>query len=145
LAVPAQPLASIRSWQIVGTSRLADCETQHAVLWKTGRIHDLNDLIPPGSGLELFETHSINDAGVIAGNGLPPGCDDVHVCGHAYLLFPCDEDRPAECKNEFLGQQLNILPAVRKLAAPQGSESRATIRNRVRNRLWRLHLPGLAN
>ena len=84
--------------QIAGTSRLADCQTVHAVLWQNGKIYDLNDIIPPGSGLELFETHQINDD-VIAGNGLPSGCDDVHVCGHAFLLFPCD-DRLSECKNE---------------------------------------------
>src|SRR6266446_3991798 len=66
-------------WQIAGTSRLADCQTVHAVLWQNGNIYDLNDLVPPGSDLELFETHAINDEGVIAGNGLPPGCDDVHV------------------------------------------------------------------
>lgn len=85
--------------QIVGTSRLADCQTVHAVLWEDDRIYDLNDLIPPGSGLELYETQANNDQGVIAGNGLPPGCDDVHVCGHAFLLFPCDDADEDECKN----------------------------------------------
>lgn len=44
-------------------------------------MYDLNEVIPAGSGLELFEMHAINDTGVIAGNGLPPGCDDVHACG----------------------------------------------------------------
>lgn len=92
--------------QIAGTSRLADCQTVHAVLWQNGKIYDLNDIIPPGSGLELFETHQLNDEGVIAGNGLPPGCDDVDVCGHAFLLFPCDEER-GECKNESLVQKSN--------------------------------------
>jgi probable HAF family extracellular repeat protein len=92
--------------QIAGTSRLADCQTVHAVLWQNGKIYDLNDIIPPGSGLELFETHQINDEGVIAGNGLPPGCDDVHVCGHAFLLFPCDEER-GECKNESVVHKSN--------------------------------------
>ena len=57
--------------QIAGTSRLADCHTVHAVLWQNGNIYDLNDLVPPDSGLELFETRQINDEGVIAGNGLP--------------------------------------------------------------------------
>ena len=90
--------------QIAGTSRLADCHTVHAVLWQNGNIYDLNDLVPPDSGLELFETRQINDEGVIAGNGLPQGCDDVHVCGHAFLLFPCDEVRPEECKNQSVGQ-----------------------------------------
>jgi probable HAF family extracellular repeat protein len=71
--------------QVVGASSLADCATRHAFLWEKGTMYDLNALIPPGSSLELFETHAINDTGVIAGNGLPPGCDDVHICGHVWL------------------------------------------------------------
>ena len=56
------------------------------VLWKDGGIYDLNDLIIPGSGLELYETHAINDQGVIAGNALPPGWDDVHVCARSFTF-----------------------------------------------------------
>jgi len=86
--------------QVVGASRLADCATRHAFLWENGKIYDLNDLIPADSGLELFETQGINDAGVIAGNGLPPGCNDEQVCAHAYLLFPCDDDELRNCQNQ---------------------------------------------
>lgn len=89
--------------QVVGRSRLADCATVHPFLWEKGTMYDLNGLIAPGSGLELFETHQINDQGVIAGNALPAGCDDVHVCGHAFLLFPCDSARPGDCRNELRG------------------------------------------
>ena len=108
--------------QVVGTSRLADCATRHPVLWEHGAMYDLNELIPAGSGLELFETHQINDEGVIAGNGLPPGCDDVHVCGHAFLLFPCDEGRLDECKNQSFGQP-NTYSAARRFA-PQTHRNR---------------------
>jgi hypothetical protein len=34
-----------------------------------GSMHDLNNLIPPGSGWELVEATAINDAGQIAGSG----------------------------------------------------------------------------
>jgi len=91
--------------QVVGASHLADCATRHAFLWEKGTMYDLNDIIPPGSGLELFETHQINDQGIIAGNARPPGCDDVHACGHAFLLFPCGANSSDECKNESFARE----------------------------------------
>jgi len=87
--------------QVVGTSRLADCATVHGWLWQDGKMYDLNDLITPGANLELVEPLYINDDGVIEGRGLPPGCNDVHVCGHAFLLFPCDGDDLRKCVNRL--------------------------------------------
>ena len=51
---------------------------------------DLNTLIPPGSSLQLTFAFAINDAGQIAGTGLPSGCapQDIEFCGHAYVLIP---------------------------------------------------------
>lgn len=97
--------------QIVGTSRLADCQTIHAILWENGRIFDLNDLIPPGSGLEL-------------GNALPPGCDDVHVCGHAFLLFPCDSNDLRKCVNRS-----QVTTAATNLSASPVPTPSATVKN----------------
>ncbi|HXO32905.1 MAG TPA: hypothetical protein VN901_11185 [Candidatus Acidoferrales bacterium] len=119
--------------QIVGTSRLADCQIQHAVLWENQTIYDLNDLVPADSGLELFETHSIDDDGVIAGNGLPPGCDDVHICGHAFLLFPCDVDRGA-CNDESLVLELGSNASLETLRIPQTEPSHAPRQNHTKRR-----------
>jgi probable HAF family extracellular repeat protein len=125
--------------QIVGASRLADCATRHAWLWEKGTMYDLNDLIPAGSGLELFETHQINDKGVIAGNGLPLGCDDVHVCGHAFLLFPCGDD--SECKNESRGQHLDTSSHGRIPIAPRTPGSLRTNFDRTTGWHSRFGLP----
>lgn len=85
--------------QVVGTSLRCDFSFHHAFLWENGSLVDLNDLIPPNSPLELVTigalsnvlVPNINDRGEIVGVGVPPGCDDLIMCGHAFLLIPCDE------------------------------------------------------
>src|SRR5439155_5654234 len=87
--------------QVVGRSRIGAPTTplQHAFLWENGGpMVDLNTLIPPNSPLELYDAENINDRGEIAGRGLPPGCDDKDVCGHAFLLIPCDEAGTHGCE-----------------------------------------------
>ena len=76
------------SGQIVGGSK-PDCSTDpsRAFLWEDGSILDLNALIPPGSGLHLESTYTINNQGEIAGEGT-----DTSGNGHAFLLVPCDEN-----------------------------------------------------
>src|ERR1051326_4078145 len=61
-----------------------------AVLWEKGKIVDLNAAVAGTPSLQLVAVDNINDRGEIAGRGLPPGCDDLFACGHAYLLIPCD-------------------------------------------------------
>jgi len=51
----------------------------------------LNAAIPSNSSLQLRETFNINDQGEIVGEGFPVGCNDVNVCGHSFLLIPCDQ------------------------------------------------------
>lgn len=89
---------------MVGRSRLGapDTELQHAFLWENGGpMIDLNTLIPPNSSLELYDAENINDRGEIAGRGLPPGCADKDVCGHAFLLIPCDNDTSCNSKADI--------------------------------------------
>ena len=79
--------------QVVGESCPQSCENHlknHAVLWENGSIFDLNSLIVNGhSGLRLTIAIAINDNGVIAGVGDPPGCFFDTVCSHAFVLIPC--------------------------------------------------------
>jgi probable HAF family extracellular repeat protein len=77
--------------QVVGES--ADCggpNLGHAWLWENGGpMVDLNTLVPPGSGIQLTHSVSINDRGEISGDGVLPTGDH-----HAFVLVPCDENHP---------------------------------------------------
>jgi probable HAF family extracellular repeat protein len=92
--------------QIVGGSRINDAGEIHAFLWENdGPMIDLNTLIPPDSPLQLTFGFSMNDRGEIAGTGVPPGCNNVDACGHAYVLIPCDENNAGTkgCKDDSFG------------------------------------------
>ena len=78
--------------QIVGTSWVDNIFGRHAVLWRDGQIIDLNTVIPLNSALHLADAFAINDRGEIAGVGVPSGCSVDRLCGHAFVLIPCDDD-----------------------------------------------------
>ena len=93
------------SGQVVGNSEseaLCDLSGEHAFLWEDGQMFDLDKLIPAGSSLKLSHALAITDHGEIVGLGVPPGCprsqDDV--CGHVYVLVPCDEVEPESCDQQ---------------------------------------------
>jgi probable HAF family extracellular repeat protein len=81
--------------QVVGNSATCDLNNR-AFLWENGSIVDLNSQIPRQSPLRLVGADNINGRGEIAGVGVPQGCSpqDVGLCGHAFLLIPCDENHP---------------------------------------------------
>jgi probable HAF family extracellular repeat protein len=69
-----------------------------AALWEDGTVVDLNDLIPPNTGVLLVIAKQINGRGEIAVVGDPPGVplnngnNEAH--GHDFVLIPCDENHP---------------------------------------------------
>jgi probable HAF family extracellular repeat protein len=78
------------SGQVLGYSGTGDGCVGSAFVWEDGGpIVDLNTLIPPNSGIQLYETGQINDRGEIAVNGL-----DANGNNHDILLIPCDENHP---------------------------------------------------
>jgi probable HAF family extracellular repeat protein len=96
--------------QVVGNSEseaLCHVSGEHAFLWENGQMTGLDALVSPGASLKLSHALAITDRGEIVGIGVPPGCarsqDDV--CGHAYVLVPCDEDEAESC-----GEQVAASP-----------------------------------
>jgi probable HAF family extracellular repeat protein len=70
--------------QVVGFMSSSDGETRdHAFIYSDGQLNDLNDLIPPGSGLTLAAASAINNAGQIVGTAYSGG-----AVPHAFLLTP---------------------------------------------------------
>jgi probable HAF family extracellular repeat protein len=78
-----------------GTFSCIDGSHSRAFLWENGTSVDLNTLIPPGSSLTLVWAMAINDREEIAGIGVPAGCSDLTLCGHAFLLISCRESDQA--------------------------------------------------
>ncbi|MGB9619530.1 MAG: PEP-CTERM sorting domain-containing protein [Armatimonadota bacterium] len=58
----------------------------HAILYESGSLIDLNSLIDPGSGWVLNEARDINDKGWIVGAGVSPSGQH-----HGFLLVPVPE------------------------------------------------------
>lgn len=112
--------------QVVGTSEnreLCSVPTgEHAFLWEDGGpMVDLNTLIPPGASLQLTFAVAINNAGEIAGFGLPSTCSpqNIDVCGHAYVLIPCDDEHPNIGGCDYSAAEGNAAPeANRNLVKP---------------------------
>ncbi|HKH98383.1 MAG TPA: DUF3466 family protein [Candidatus Sulfotelmatobacter sp.] len=78
------------SGQVVGFSGPNRCSTTLPFLWEDGGpMVDLNTLVPPNSGLQLYEADQINDRGEIAAQGA-----DASGNNHDVVLIRCDEHHP---------------------------------------------------
>jgi probable HAF family extracellular repeat protein len=76
------------SEQVVGDLYLAN-GTAAFLADGDGPVVDLNTLIPPGSGLQLYEADQVNDLGEISVQGA-----DANGNNHVVLLIPCDDRHP---------------------------------------------------
>jgi hypothetical protein len=112
-----------------------DCLTnQFAILWEDGGpMVDLNTLVPPNSGLHLFEAQQINDRGEIAVQGT-----DANSNKHAVLLIPCDEHHPGVkgCDHSMVDAATAAQSAVPR-SVPSGTQRLPQSR-----RSNRYHIPG---
>ena len=141
--------------QVVGTSENDElCQVptgEHAFLWENGGpMVDLNSLIPAGSSLQLTFAFAINGRGEIIGVGLPVGCapQDVDLCGHAFVLIPCDGDHSNVQSCDYsmvdapVAQRNNSEPRPLAVTQPSTSSPAPTV-NQLRNRfMQRYRLPG---
>lgn len=70
-----------------------DNSSERAVLWKNGRVYDLNSLIPRNAGITLTYAFSVNRLGQISAGGYsnkePLGLCPVIENGNAISTVPC--------------------------------------------------------
>ena len=118
-----------------------DCDDPsngHATLWEPNSPGlDLNDFLPPGSDLTLFETHFVNDRGEIVAVGNLPNGDQ-----HIVVMVPCSDSESEDCRSATADAVISggqsTLDAKSSRLSP---ESLSAIRKRMTHRfrdVWRL-------
>ena len=130
--------------QIVGCVSNDANSCSAAFLWEDGQMVDLNTLIPPNSSLQLNFPTNINSRGEIAGSGLPPGCTNNDLCGHLFLLTPCDDKHgdDGDCEEHAEGatataQSSSGLITQNPRTMTEGSPSPIGMMGALRGRLGR--------
>jgi hypothetical protein len=81
------------------------------VVWDKGSIIKLDVPIP--------EPTNINERGEIAGVGLTPSCEDSNLCGHEFLLVPCENNAAQDCN--LIG---NIVAQPRSATKPTSATAK---------------------
>jgi len=121
---------------------------RHPFLWEKGRpMVDLNNLIPPNSGLELVAADNINERGEIVGVGVPARCFP-DFCGHLFLLIPCAGNDTRGCEDDAgaitdATQNNPVLVTKRSTTSTQSRPTPGGIVAAWRTRLaQRYHIPG---
>jgi probable HAF family extracellular repeat protein len=99
----------------VGYSNTSD-ENRHAILYHDGVLYDLNDLIPPGSGVELMTSAGIDDLGRIAGSGCFGGLVEEAKCTGGQI-------RPVLLKPTSSGTLGGLIELIGDLDLPKGTEN----------------------
>ena len=122
--------------QIVGIGG-NDC--YDGFLWEDGGpMVDLNTLVSNKSGFSITAPGGqgfaggiyINDNGEIFGRGIPAGCNDAAVCGHDFVLIPCDENHPGIEGCDY--SRVDATPAAQVLAPVADAVSGTTNENSAR-------------
>src|SRR5205823_5956728 len=91
---------------VVGASRVLGAAVTHAFLHRDGQMHDLNDLLPSGSGWVLETANGINDSGQIVGAGRLDPSDPPR----AFLLTPVGDPGAAVPQGRPVGDPGAAVP-----------------------------------
>jgi probable HAF family extracellular repeat protein len=130
--------------QVIGLSFNCDTNTLRMVLWENGSMIDLNAAIPSNSSLFLIEPDNINERGEIVGRGLPPGCDDLDMCGHVFLLIPCASGQGCEGTNDIIARTASPAVSIGTTTRTQRRQMTKEFVAHLRARFSRrYHIPGL--
>jgi probable HAF family extracellular repeat protein len=124
--------------QVIGKSTDCNGLTLHLFLWQNGHMINLNNFLPPASGISLAETTGINDRGVITGDAtLPDG--NTHV----FVMIPCNSDDKG-CRQEGEGMSADeqmTAASARRFFVTSGRKAETPLMKLRRS----LHMPSPEN
>jgi probable HAF family extracellular repeat protein len=100
-----------------------------------GPIVDLSTLIPPNTGVDLYEVDQINDRGEIAASGA-----DASGNNHSVLLIPCDENHPGVEGCDY--SVVDAAAAVAQTTPAVRNTSSRTLPQSLMRRMSRYRVPG---